>query len=72
MPIRRMEAITHDVIYSGPVDEVALTISRHCGDVRATIRALLQERKQLQEQLALAEIYIGAGFAHSGSNCDCL
>ncbi|WP_156386858.1 hypothetical protein [Rhizobium sp. Root1212] len=72
MSIRRMEAITHDVIYSGAVDEVALAISRHCGDVRATIRALLHERKQLREQLALADIYIGAGFAHSGSNCDCL
>lgn len=71
MPIRRMDAITHDVIYSGPVDEVALAISRHCGDVRATIRALLDERKQLRERLALADIYIGASLAASCSNCDC-
>ncbi|MDQ0319683.1 hypothetical protein QO002_001821 [Pararhizobium capsulatum DSM 1112] len=70
MSVRAMDSITHDVIYSAPIDEVAAALSRHDGDVRATIRGLLNERKRLREELALTEIYIGESLAIACARAD--
>ncbi len=53
---------SHEIQYSGPVDEVAAAIAWHDGDVRATIRTLLGDCRHLREQLALAEIGMSVGF----------
>ncbi len=54
--------ISHDIQYSGPVDEVAAAIAWHDGDVRATIRTLLGDCRHMRQQLALADIAVSVGY----------
>lgn len=64
-----VNAAAHDVQYAGPVDEVAVALSFHDGDVRATVRTLLNDCKYLREQLALAQICMSTGFARGWVPC---
>lgn len=43
-------------------DELAAALAWHNGDAIATIRTLLDDCRQLREQLALAEISMSIGF----------
>lgn len=43
-------------------DELAAALAWHNGDATATIRTLLDDCRQLREQLALAEISMSIGF----------
>ncbi len=61
--MRTINAAAHDNQYAGPVDEVAMAISFHDGDVRAAVRTLLKDCKHLREQLALAQICMSVGFS---------
>ncbi|WP_075290258.1 hypothetical protein [Pararhizobium arenae] len=70
MSVRTMDPILHDVVYNMPIDDVAVLIGRHRGDVRAAIRSLLEERKRLLERLALADICLGGGLAGSSASED--
>jgi hypothetical protein len=58
-----ISAAAHDVQYSGPVDEVSMALSWHDGDVRKTVRTLLDDCKHLREQLALAEVSMSIGYS---------
>ncbi|MCA1439880.1 hypothetical protein I6F07_06500 [Ensifer sp. IC4062] len=51
------------------LDEVAAALAWHDGDAEATIRTLLADCKHLREQLALAQIAMGMGFARGWSPC---
>ncbi|MBZ7920574.1 hypothetical protein LAC81_02075 [Ensifer adhaerens] len=44
------------------LDELAAALAWHDGDAVATIRTLLDDCRQLREQLALAEISMSLGF----------
>lgn len=57
-----ISAAAHDIQYSGPVDEVAAAITWHDGDVRATVRTLLDDCKYLREQLAVAQAAMSVGY----------
>ncbi len=48
--------------YTAPVDEIAAAIAWHDGDVRATIRTLLEDCRHLRLQLALAQAAMSPGF----------
>ncbi len=70
--MQTMDGITHDVIYAAPVDDVAAALHRHNGDVRATIRSLLDESGRLREQLALVTIFPNDNVIPSCSSADCI
>lgn len=70
MSVRTMDPILHDVVYNMPIDDVAVLIGRHRGDVRAAIRSLLEERKRLLERLALADICLCGGLADRSASQD--
>jgi len=65
--VSALDAISHDVQFSGPVDEVAAALAWHNGDARATIRTLLDDCRHLREQLALAQISMSIGFTRGWS-----
>lgn len=72
MLLKTMDSITHDVIYNGTIDEIAILIGQHRGDVRAVIRSLLDDRKRLQERLALADISMNVSLTNCCSPQDCI
>ena len=47
---------------SPELDELAAALAWHNGDAIATIKTLLDDCRQLREQLALAEISMSIGF----------
>ncbi|MDQ0323975.1 hypothetical protein QO002_006182 [Pararhizobium capsulatum DSM 1112] len=59
---KTMSVETHEVIYSGPVDEVSAAIAEHNGDFRETVRSLLLRERTLLERLSFAEGCMGRGF----------
>lgn len=57
-----IDAMAHDIPYSEPVDEIAVALALHNGDVHATIGMLIEDCRHLREQLALTQIAMSIGF----------
>lgn len=53
-----MNAVAHDI-----EDEIDLVLSYYKGDTRAAIKALLEDREFLSNQVAIASMAVSHGYA---------
>lgn len=52
-----MNALAHDI-----EDEIDLVLTYHNGDTRAAIKALLEDREFLAQQIAIASMAVSHGY----------